>query len=375
MIKSSKDSTKEAFNRIKEGQNGGFKPLKTRFSHLNDISHGGLPRQKIITIGGLSSFGKSHTLRQLEEDIFNEELNPNSKNDVILLKVDWEMTKEEAILNRVQAKTKKPFSYLLYEEPDEETKNAFNEVYQELHSDSIFEIFEPCKTKSFYEAIQEFCDKHKEKRQIVLTIDNSNLIDSEGSNETESLAELQTDLIKLKRHNVNLTIIQLAQLNREIKQRTNLKDMFPRTSDFFNSSKLEHASDIMIVVHNPYLMGYMEYGAVNYEKYEYLSKYILEDSKSRKWVSFKTKGLVFWHYVKVRAKNDLKSFKDIFVEEIFDVDEENDSEININKKIENIPNIIPIFVEEKNVFDDIRIPEDTLNNLIEEYGDGDGIPF
>mgnify|MGYP003620157229 FL=1 len=37
--------------------------------------------------------------------------------------------------------------------------------------------------------------------------------------------------------------------------------------------------------------------------------------------------MVFWHYVKVRSKNDLKNFKDIFIEEIFEVDK-NDSEVN-----------------------------------------------
>ena len=59
-----------------------------------------------------------------EEDIFNEELNPNAKEEVVLCKVDWEMTKDEAILNRVQSKTGRPFGDILYSEPDEELKKA-----------------------------------------------------------------------------------------------------------------------------------------------------------------------------------------------------------------------------------------------------------
>lgn len=339
MIKNSKQSTVDGFNRIKESQVGNYKPIKTRFFHFNEISHGGIARQKLYTLGGLSSFGKSHTLRQIEEDIFNQELNPDSKDSVILLKVDFETTKEEAILNRVQAKTKKPFSELIYNEPDERTKEAFNEVYLELHSDYIFETFDTYKPANFYSDVREFCDQWQDKKQIVLTIDNSNLIDSDGSDETSALSNLQTALIKLKREVKNLSIIQLAQLNRELKQRTVLKDMFPRTSDFFNSSKLEHASDVQIIIHNPYLMGYMEYGAVNYEKYSYLDKYL--ESKN-KYSTFKTKGLIFWHYVKVRSKNDLKNFKDIFIEEAFEVDK-TDTEVNRQTIKEPIFTETPIF--------------------------------
>ena len=125
-----------------------------------------------------------------------------------------------------------------------------------------------------------------------------------------------------------------------MKQRTTPKEMFPRTSDFFNSSKLEHASDVQIVVHNPYLMGYMEYGAVNHDKYDYLDKYL---EPKNKYSTFHTKGLVFWHYVKVRSKNDLKNFKDIFIEEIFEVDK-NDSEVKNNHLATSTPSFTtPLF--------------------------------
>ena len=192
----------------------------------------------------------------------------------------------------LQAKTKKPFSELLYSVPDEETKQAFNEVFLELNSDYIYETFDTYKPENLYQDLKVFCEQHRDKKQIVVTIDNSNLINTEGSDETTALSNLQTALIKLKREVKNISIIQLAQLNRELKQRTTPKEMFPRTSDFFNSSKLEHASDVQIVVHNPYLMGYMEYGAVNHDKYDYLDKYL---EPKNKYSTFHTKGLVFWH--------------------------------------------------------------------------------
>ncbi len=322
-IKSSKETTLESFESIKQGQLGDYKPLKTRFKHLNDICHGGLTKQKIYSLGALSSFGKSHILRQIEADIFDEKLNPNSKESVVLLKVDWEMSKEELILSKVHEKTKKDYSVLMFEEPDEETKKAFNEVYKELNCKHIYETFDTYKPDNFYEDVRAFTDQHQDKKQIVLTIDNINLIDTENSDESTAIAKLITHIIKLKREVKNLTILILCQLNRQLKERLNPKEHFPRTTDFYYSSKIEHASDVQIVVHNPYLLGYMSYGAVNYERYSYLSEYLDEKNKH---AEFRTKGLVFFHYVKVRSKNSLKDFKDLFIEKAYDVDKD-DTEV------------------------------------------------
>jgi len=326
MIKSSKESTKESFNRIKDGQTGAYKPIKTRYEHFNTLSHGGITKQKIYSLGALSSFGKSHILRNIEEDIFNEQLNPNSKEEVVLCKVDWEMQKEEMILARVHSKTGVDYSELMFSTPTEDVKNAFNEVYLELNSDHIYETFDTYKPDNFYNDVREFTDQHQDKKQIVLTIDNINLVDTENSDESTAIAKLITHLIRLKREVKNLSIIILCQLNRQLKERINPKEHFPRTSDFYFSSKIEHASDIQIVVHNPYLLGIDSYGAVNYQRYEYLSQYLEEKNK---YAVFRTKGLTFWHYVKIRLKNSLKDFRDLYIEEVFEVDKD-DTEINKN---------------------------------------------
>lgn len=318
-IRSSKETTKNSFDSIKEGHLGEYKPLKTRYKHLNEITHGGLAKQKIYSIGALSAFGKSHILRQIETDIFDEELNPGAKDSVLLCKVDWEMSKEEMILAKVHAKTGKTYDYLMYEQPDEDTKKAFNEVYLELNSDHIYETFDTYRPDDFYSDVRTFTDQHQDKRQIVLTIDNINLVDTENSDESKAIAKLITHIIKLKREVKNLTIIILCQLNRDLKERIlNPKEHFPRTTDFYYSSKIEHASDVQIVVHNPFLLGIDEYGAVNTERYSYLDKYLIPKNK---YSAFRTQGLIFFHYVKVRLKNGLKDFKDLYIEEVFQADE------------------------------------------------------
>ena len=319
MIKSSKQTTQESFKNIKDGQSGVYKPLKTRFEHLNDICHGGLTKQKIYSLGALSAFGKSHILRQIETDIFDETLNPGAKESVILCKVDWEMSKEEMILSKVHAKTGKPYSELMFEAPDEDTKKAFNEVYVELNSDHIYETFNTYKPDDFYTDVRAFTDQHQGKKQIVLTIDNINLVDTDNSDESTAIAKLITHIIRLKREVKNLTIIILCQLNRQLKERVlNPKEHFPRTTDFYYSSKIEHASDVQIVIHNPFLLGLDTYGAVNTERFDYLDKYLIPQNK---YSTFKTQGLVFFHYVKVRLKNGLKDFKDLYIEEIYQADE------------------------------------------------------
>lgn len=363
MIKSSKDTTKESFERIKEGHSGDYKPLKTRFEHLNIITHGGLAKQKIYSIGALSAFGKSHILRQIETDIFNEELNPGSKESVILCKVDWEMSKEEMILAKVHAKTNKPYDSLMYSEPDEETKKAFNEVYIELNSDYIFETFDTYRPDAFYEDVRQFTDQHQDKKQIVLTIDNINLVDTENSDESKAIAKLITHIIKLKREVKNLTVIILCQLNRELKERIlNPKEHFPKTTDFYYSSKIEHASDVQIVIHNPFLLGLDEYGAVNTERYSYLDKYLIPKNK---YSTFRTQGLVFFHYVKVRLKSSLKNFRDLYIEEVYESD---DTKSNIPKvKLDSLP---PTF--------DSTIPDINLSKFepsFQDLSNKDDSPF
>lgn len=369
MIRSSKETTKETFKNIKDGQSGVYKPLKTRFIHLNDICHGGLTKQKIYSLGALSSFGKSHVLRQIEADIFDEKLNPGSKESVILCKVDWEMNKEEMVLARVHEKTGKPYDYLMFESPDEETKKAFNEVYLELESDHIFETFDTYKPDQFYTDVRAFTDQHQDKKQIVLTIDNINLVDTENSDESKAIAKLITHIIKLKREVKNLTVLILCQLNRDLKERLlNPKEHFPRTTDFYYSSKIEHASDVQIVLHNPFLLGIDEYGAVNTERYAYLDKYLVPKNK---YSCFKTQGLVFFHYVKVRLKNGLKDFRDLYIEEVYKPDETKE-----NTPKPTFSSSIPIFNNEAFTVEK-PLPVMSLNDAFgsSKNDESDGSPF
>jgi hypothetical protein len=365
-IKSSKETTLDSFNNIKDGQSGAYKPIKTRFEHLNTICHGGLTKQKIYSLGALSAFGKSHILRQIETDIFDEDLNPGSKESVILCKVDWEMSKEEMILAKVHAKTGRPYDELMFQQPDEDVRKAFNEVYLELNSDHIYETFDTYRPDDFYTDVRAFTDLHKDKKQIVLTIDNINLVDTENSDESKAIARLITHIIKLKREVKNLTILILCQLNRDLKERiTNPKEHFPRTTDFYYSSKIEHASDVQIVIHNPFLLGLDEYGAVNTDRYSYLDKYLIPKNK---YSCFKTQGLVFFHYVKVRLKNGLKDFRDLYIEEAFQVDD--------NKSItQNTISFTPNFGEKKLTPLSDLPPLENIFDMSVSFDRPDDVPF
>lgn len=347
MIVKAKDSAKASRAEIKQFQSGAYKPLKTRFAHFNTICHGGLTKQRIVTIGALSSFGKSHILRQIEEDIFNEELNPGSKENVILIKCDFEMTKTEYYLAKVHERTGRDYEDLLYSIPDEEVKKAFNDVYNEISADYIYETFDTYSPDNFSKEITPFLEQFINKGQVVLTIDNLNLV--EGEDEGKTMTKMMNHLIALKRKFKNLTIIQLAQLNRELKLRQeDPRKHFPMTTDFYHSSKIEHASDIQIVIHNPYLLGCTDYGAVKPERYAHLGKYLIADTR-KKYSVFRTKGLMFFHYVKVRMKNSLKDFQDVHIEEIFKV-EENDFEIKPNTAFDSIAE--PEFNADPNPFAD-----------------------
>src|SRR5699024_7067591 len=106
----------------------------------------------------------------------------------------------------------------------------------------------------------------------------------------------------------------------------------------------------MVVFHNPYMLGITEYGAVNFEKYRYLEEFLTLKSS---YAQFKTKGLVFWHYVKVRLKNNLKDFKDLFIEKVY---EEKESDIKENNFVSQ-----PDFSDSKPNFENVKDVFGTTN--------------
>lgn len=321
MIISAKESIKKASQTLKEKYTGGFAPLKTSYSHFNEITKGGIIPGKIYSIAAMSGYGKTHMLKQIEDDIFDEKLNPTAKDNVLLVRVDLEMLKEELLVRKIQKRTHKKIEDIYFKEPTEEEKIIYNDVYLEECNPNIFEPAQAYTPTEFYDNMSTFFEEHKDKQQIVVTIDHINLIRKDFSNPKGSVDELLDFMVELKKKYSNVSFIALAQLNREIKKRrTNKDEHAPMTSDLFNTSLLEFAADVLLVIHNPYKLGIESYMVVNPERYPHLQKYM--EITKRGYANFRTKGLLFYHYLKVRMVDDMQEIIDIYVEELYEVEKE-----------------------------------------------------
>ena len=126
-IKSAKPLVDEAVQQIIGYQSGEDFPIKFRFDHLNQNLLGGLFKQSILTIAGISSGGKSFLLQQLEEDIFDKNLNPHC-DEYVLLRNNMEMTVFKLMLRELKNKTNRSIKNILFNKNSKEQDAEFKEV-------------------------------------------------------------------------------------------------------------------------------------------------------------------------------------------------------------------------------------------------------
>ena len=97
-IKDSKELVENASKLIKKYQTKELTPIKFRKQYMNTNLLGGLYPGNVIGIAGSSGHGKSTLLQELEDDIFNDELNPDNK-DYILVRNNYEVNGKGKISN------------------------------------------------------------------------------------------------------------------------------------------------------------------------------------------------------------------------------------------------------------------------------------
>ena len=119
---------------------------------------------------------------------------------------------------------------------------------------------------------------------LVIFLDHTLLTKGKtGDKERETLFELQRMFMEVKKFNRN-TIIQLSQMNREIEDKdriTNPTLHFPVRRDIFGGDSVFQASDYVIVLHRPEIIGITAYG----------------NKRPEGWP---VKDLVYMHFLKLR---------------------------------------------------------------------------
>ena len=265
----------------------------------------------IITLVGISGSGKSFVLQQIEEDIFNRDLNSNC-DDYVLLRANWEMSVFKLLIRKLKRSLNRSVKSILFNETKAEDVEKFKKVCDEERSGNIYYLEDPCDPKTFYETAKAFLTEHKKKKQVVITIDHIALVRDILGNKKKSMDDLVEYINSLKKEFSNVSFIILSQMNREIEGRSDVRFLAPQRGDIYNSDTMYHISDIVLAIHNPYKLRHEKYMLVNPDRYSYLTEHM--ENSANKTTNFKTFNRLFWHYMKLREVNDDNEVQDIHIE-------------------------------------------------------------
>lgn len=366
IIRKAKHLVDKAVEQIRKYQRGEDTPIKTRFTHFNNNSLGGIFKGMIITIAGVSGSGKTYVLQQIENDIFNPKLNPDC-GDYVLLRCNWEMTVFKLLLRKLKNTLHKTMKSILFNVPEGEERESFKQVCDTERSDNVYYLEEPCDPTTWYENVKEFILEHKAKKQIVVSIDHIALVRDLLGSKKKAMDELVENINSLKKEFTNVSFLIVSQMNRDIEGRVDVRHLAPKRSDLYNTDTLFQISDIVLVIHNPYKIGHEKYMVVAPSRYPYLIPHM--DKPNNKRTNFLTRNLIFWHYLKIREIEDMENIEDIHVESLSVPSLKGTlDEAQATEGVEE--DITPVQIIKRQVERHEELPDDFLND-----NEDDGVPF
>lgn len=299
-IKTAKDEIDSALREIARFQKGIIRPIKTRRDHLNDNLLGGLYPNSVISIGGLSGSGKSWNAQEIEEDIFNPFLNPHH-DKLRLVRCNFEMIPRDILIRRIIKGTGLDIDELLDHEQNDYINSKIKEIANKERDARIFYYPETATPEVLSKDLEDLLKTFKAQDptiHTVISIDHIALVKAAG--DKKQAVDKFLGYLNILKKNYLVTFLILSQLNREIKKRSqNPMEHAPRTDDFYQSDEIYQLSDYQIAIHRPEMLGIDQYMAfkdgTGLKRYPWLEGFMSGDKRS-----FKTEGLIFWHYLKFR---------------------------------------------------------------------------
>jgi replicative DNA helicase len=130
----------------------------------------------------------------------------------------------------------------------------------------IYYVDTPGNVQEIGNTIKFFQSTIAKDKWLVVIIDHTLLIRGTGTgNEREIIVDLEKTLIEAKKIG-KTSIIQISQMNRNIEapERLNNQSMhYPQRSDLSSSDAVFQASDYVIILHRPEILGLATYGYNN----------------------------------------------------------------------------------------------------------------
>lgn len=253
--------TKEAVNYITERKNKTIISLATRWKKLNKCCMGGIEPNCVYTIAGISGSGKSSVANLIQTDLID--LNP--EENIIILNFSLEMVGFRQIGRTLSNKLRKTTSYLYSSEKnlDDETYNEIIKVSDQLSRYPIYFVDNPGNPDEVYNTIMWFYDNYvKGKNKHFVIIYDHSLLTKRTGTVLETLSSLQEVFIQVKKLPLT-SVIQITQMNRNIESPERINNSlthYPMRSDLSSSDSIFQASDYVLVIHRPEILGIYEYG-------------------------------------------------------------------------------------------------------------------
>lgn len=275
-LKTRKDINEEAKQIINNERSGKQLGLLCRFNRLN-IAMGKYFRFKqVTTIAGLSGHGKSTLLNMILADFLDKRLNSLFTHPVIIIHNTFEMLPVDEVIRNVGSKTGKSHFNLLsseftngqYNTISEEEFASISKVLDDDDDRDHYYFDEPTNVmglvKNVNTSISHFQQKYNTNKvpQVVFALDHSLLVDGEkGENVIDTITRLSKLAVVLKKKGYMVFII--GQLNGNIEATERLKNplvQYPIKSDIYAQAQIYNASDNVLIIHQPELLGIQEYG-------------------------------------------------------------------------------------------------------------------
>lgn len=257
-------AAKEAVTYIESRKNHTVESLKTGSPKLDSVCMGGIEPNCIYTITGISGSGKSSFVNKLETNLID--LNPNQ--EVIVLDFSFEMLSSRQVSRKLSSKLRRTTAELfsVNDTLSDEDLNKVKHAANSLRNYSIYYVDTPGSVEDIEKTIYSFYDElvSGTNKKFIVILDHLLLIEGDTSGDTtlKTISDLQKVFIKVKKL-PNTTIIQLSQMNRNIEKPeriNNPSSHYPMRSDISSADTIYHASDYVICIHRPELIGITSYG-------------------------------------------------------------------------------------------------------------------